>query len=58
MVLHQNYHDASVWREDMKWGIDGGCVYGGELHALQIRPNVVVDIYSVPVLEGDINATS
>lgn len=58
MVLHQDYNNASVWRQDMKWGIDGGSVYGGELHALHINSNVVVEIYSVPVLEGDNNVTS
>ncbi|MGX7109650.1 metallophosphoesterase family protein [Facklamia miroungae] len=53
MVLHQNYYDSSVWRKDMKWGIDGGCVFGGQLHALKISPTAVIQICSVPVLEGE-----
>ncbi|MGF3067440.1 metallophosphoesterase family protein [Facklamia sp. P13055] len=53
MVLHQNYYNSNVWRKDMKWGIDGGCVFGGELHAMKVSKTAVIQIYSVPVLEGE-----
>ncbi|MCR8969521.1 metallophosphoesterase family protein [Facklamia sp. 7083-14-GEN3] len=53
MVLHQNYYNSSIWRKDMKWGIDGGCVFGGELHAMKVSKTAVVQMYSVPVLEGE-----
>ena len=53
MVLYQNFHNSSVWRKDQKWGIDGGLVYGGQLHALELSHNAVIDIYSVSIIEGE-----
>lgn len=53
MVLHQNYHQSSVWRQDGKWGIDGGLVFGGQLHGLRINKTIVEDIFSTAIEEGD-----
>ncbi|MGX7143971.1 metallophosphoesterase family protein [Facklamia languida] len=53
MVLNQNYYNSDVWRKDGKWGIDGGAVFGGQLHALEISQSAVIDIHSVRVQEGN-----
>ncbi|WP_328755016.1 metallophosphoesterase family protein [Facklamia lactis] len=58
MVLNQDYNNSSVWRQQMKWGIDGGVVYGGQLHGLLISKTAVIDIYSVSILEGDLHDNS
>lgn len=57
MVLHQDYNNSTVWRHDMKWGIDGGCVYGGQLHGLVLTPYVVKAIHSVAMIEGEEHVT-
>lgn len=52
MVLNQNFNNSKVWRYDRKWGIDGGLVFGGQLHGLSLSPNAVRDIHSVKIMEG------
>lgn len=42
--LHRNRHNHNPWHGDRKIGIDGGCVFGGQLNALVIEGESVQSV--------------
>lgn len=47
MSLHKDRSAFDIWKQDEKFGIDGGAVYGGSLLALKVTRQRVKEMYQV-----------